>query len=130
MRCPKCGHNVPNAKGKCNYCGAITGTAESIDIPGMREDTSFSERVSKSALTYPIADTAQIYGNLNDVPNNLQRKFEEAIEEGRGEEREKDILLQFGLTKTKRKPKRNPLVLMLISLGSAILAGALVWFST
>jgi hypothetical protein len=38
--------------------------------------------------------------------------------------------LQFGLAKTKRKPKRNPLVLMLISLGSAILAGALVWFST
>jgi predicted ATP-dependent serine protease len=83
MRCPKCGHNVPNAKGKCNYCGAVTDTAESIDIPRMRE-----------------------------------------------EQREKDILLRFGLAKTKRKPKINPLVLMLISLGSAILAGALVWFST
>jgi hypothetical protein len=130
MRCPKCGHNVPNAKGKCNYCAAVTGTAESMDIPGMREDRSFSENVSKSVLAYSVTDVAQIYGNLNNVPDNLRRKFEEAMGKGRGEEREKDILLQFGLAKTKRKPKRNPLVLMLISLGSAILAGALVWFST
>ena len=129
MRCPKCGHDVPNAKGKCDYCGAVTGTAVSMDIPGMREDTSFSEKVSKSALAYSITDVAQMYGNLNDVPDNLQRKFEVAIEEGREEEREKDILLQFGLAKTKRKPKMNPIVLMLISLGSAILAGVLVWVS-
>ena len=60
----------------------------------------------------------------------MPEKFEEAIEDRSEEEREKDILLQFGLAKTKRKPKMNPLVLMLISLGSAILAGVLVWFST
>jgi hypothetical protein len=120
-----------------------------MDFPMAEEKTLSSEKAEKTVFTYTINAEEHANDNLSVVPARLEKKAEKDVREGgmkisiekntRSHGKmgidfypgsvvtEKNILLEFGLTKTKRRRRMNPLALMLTFIGSGVLMALLVW---
>jgi hypothetical protein len=92
VKCPECGHDVPERKTRCLYCGR----AVEDGVPSSTE-----------------AEKPQI-----GVPDWMLK-----VKGVSGE----DVVLTFGLKKSKRRKPLSKVALMIIFMSSFVLGGWLVW---
>jgi len=83
MQCPKCGHNVSGNRERCMYCGAFVAdqiTLDEKDSLKTVKDNVFVEKDGKGSMTVNVDQ--KVYEKLEDIPESLRHKVEEAIREG------------------------------------------------
>ena len=75
MRCLKCGHENLGKKRDCIYCGAMLEGETSREI---------SYIVDKKSNVF-ISDKQNKKVNFNDLPEDVRRKIEDAVQKGKKE---------------------------------------------
>jgi len=105
MQCPKCGHNVPSSRDRCMYCGALVADQIPLDAEDASEtgkDNVFVEKTGKGSGAVNLHVEQRVYQKLEDMPESLRQKAEEALREG-GEKafsEEKTVSYTFPGSKT------------------------------
>jgi hypothetical protein len=92
VKCPECGHYVPEGKTRCLYCGRV-----------VTEGTPSSAGAEKPEIGVP-----EWMLKLKGVSGE-------------------DVVLTFGLKKSKRRKPLSKVALMIIFMSSFVLGGLLVW---
>ena len=83
MQCPKCGHNIADNRERCMYCGVFVTdqiTLDAKDSSKTVKDNVFVEKDGKGSITVNVDQ--KVYEKLEDNPESLRHKVEEAIREG------------------------------------------------
>lgn len=83
MQCPKCGHSVLGYRERCMYCG--TFVTDQIAPVAKKSSNTVNDNVhvkndGKGSITVSV--DKKIYKKLEDIPESLRHKVEEAIKEG------------------------------------------------
>ena len=125
MQCPKCGHNVPDEKSKCIYCGAVLGDVDSLDPEDMSKKngkTLFSD-YGADRLGKQAEETIEQGGE-----GTFEAKTEPNAVGGPGRP-EQDALFEALLPKTRPRKRVNPLILILIFMATTGIVGFLMWLT-
>ena len=75
MECPKCGRQISAKKEKCMYCGASASG---------RSPSTINHKVSKNGNMI-ISDVHDEAETLQDLPDQVRSKIEDALREGKNE---------------------------------------------
>ena len=74
MQCQKCGHDVPDEKGRCMYCGAAVGDAGSIDSTDMQKKgvvETVTEESRRSVFTHGVSERDRTLNTLGNLPQKV-----------------------------------------------------------
>ncbi|MFH1123227.1 MAG: hypothetical protein V1758_06145 [Pseudomonadota bacterium] len=87
MQCPACSRHLPAGKERCLYCGATVAG----DIPTTEGDpkifeggTMLRQRSEKATVASRSSGKEDVYFKLNDLPEALRQRVEEALARGKG----------------------------------------------
>jgi hypothetical protein len=136
MRCPECGHNGPNGRSECIYCGAALGESPFAEYPDSLKKghvTRFFRQAGKDGTVYEVIEEHKEYNSPYDVPVDRRKKREEAIQRGDGDIapdysiQEQEIFSVLSHQKTPRRKRLHPLILVLIFFASAGIVGIVLW---
>lgn len=87
MRCPACGRNLPAGKERCLYCGARAAEdppkAQS-DEKTMKGVNVLRQKVERTIVSPAGGGKEEVYFSLNELPESLRQKVEEALGGGGG----------------------------------------------
>jgi len=89
VKCPKCGHKIPDMSDKCLYCGALTGGEASAQTK--TESSEFMTSTGKMGKNFSGVQVTKEeidYKKLDALPLTLRAKVEEMLKKGEGHSEE------------------------------------------
>ena len=135
MRCPGCGRNIQAGRERCLYCGAGApkdSDAVESDATAMSGATAIRQKGEKVGAVFGAGEREEVYFRLNDLPETLRQKVEEALTRGQPSKpgtmpTEEYIDQQLALLRSQRRVPMDKLSLTLIFFCSMALVGFIVW---
>ena len=135
MQCPDCGRNVQAGRQRCLYCGATVPKASEVvegEATAVSVATMIHQEGEKAGAAFDTGGEEEVYFRLNDLPETLRQKVEEALTRGQPSEpgsvpTEEYIDQQLALLRSQRKAPMDKLSLTLIFFCSMALFGFIVW---